>query len=110
VIEIRGINPYVYVAAKAANRLKAGWRKAMPVLVRINGRPKSPARINLMPIGDGSFYLYLRGSLRKASGTGVGDRVNVEVSFDDSYRGAGEYAMPSWFAAALRANRRAKKA
>jgi len=109
-IEIRGINPYVFVGAGTANRLKAGWRKPMPVLVRINGQPKKPARINLMPRGDGSFFLYLRGSLRKASDTGVGDRVNVELSFDDSYRGTAEYAMPSWLAAALRANRPAKEA
>lgn len=106
-IKIRGINPYVDVVADTANRLKVGWRKPMPVLVRINGQPRNPARINLMPTGDGSFYLYLRGSLRNASGSKVGDRVNVELSFDGSYRGLAEFAMPPWFAAALRANSRA---
>jgi hypothetical protein len=109
-IEIRGINPYVHVEAKTANRLKAGWRKPMPVLARINERPKKPWRINMMPRGDGSFYLYLRGGLRKLSGTRVGDRVKVELSFDESYRAGPINAMPSWFGAALRENRRAREA
>jgi hypothetical protein len=39
-IEIRGINPYIYVKAEIANRLKLGWRKPMPVSVRINGQPR----------------------------------------------------------------------
>jgi Bacteriocin-protection, YdeI or OmpD-Associated/Domain of unknown function (DUF1905) len=109
-IEVRGINPYVHVECETTNRLKAGWRRPMPVLVRVNGRPKKPWRVNLMPRGDGSFYLYLHGSVRKVSGTKVGDRVMVELSFDDSYRAGAGYAMPSWFGAALRTNRRAKEA
>ena len=59
VIEINNINPYVLVNAEQASHLKQGWRKPMPVCVRINGEPKTPWRINMMPIGDGSFYLYL---------------------------------------------------
>lgn len=109
-IQIRGINPYIHVEAETASRLKAGWRKPMPVHVRINGQPKRAWRINMMPKGDGSFYLYLHGSVRKASSTRVGDRVIVELSFDDSYRAGAEYPMPSWFGAALRANRRARAA
>jgi uncharacterized protein YdeI (YjbR/CyaY-like superfamily) len=34
----------------------------------------------------------------------------VELSFDDAYRAGAGYAIPSWFGAALRANRRAKEA
>ena len=33
-----------------------------------------PARVNLMPVGDGTFYLYLNGPIRTASATAVGDR------------------------------------
>lgn len=109
-IEIRGINPYIHVEAKTANRIKAGRRKPIPVLARINGQPKQPWRINLMPRGDGSFYLYLHGSVRKASATKPGDRVMVELSFDESYRAGSGYAVPPWFRAALRRNRRARDA
>ncbi|MBV9886457.1 MAG: DUF1905 domain-containing protein [Acidobacteria bacterium] len=111
IIEIRGINPYINVKAAIMVRLKAGWRKPMPVLVRINGQPTPPWRINLMPRGAGDFYLYLHGNVRKASGTRVGDRVRVELRFDDSYRaGAAGYKMPAWFDAALRSKRQAKAA
>jgi hypothetical protein len=77
IIEIRNINPFILVSALRANAIKPGWRKPLPVLVlvRINGKPADAWRINMMPAGDGSFYLYLHGDLRKASGTAVGDRV-----------------------------------
>ena len=61
-----------------------------------------------MPIGDGSFRLYLQEKVRKASNTGVGDRVKVEVSFDAAYKG-GRAALPTWFRAALSSNPTAKK-
>jgi hypothetical protein len=109
-IRIRGINPYIEVGGKTSNRLKAGWRKPMPVLVRINGRPRKGWRINLMPKGDGSFYLYLRGSLRSASGTKVGDCVMVDLRFDSSYRAGPSNPIPPWFDAALRADRVAREA
>ena len=86
-IEINGINPYVPVSAARAAKLKGGWRKPMPVLVRVNGKPDTPWRINMMPAGGGGFYLYLHGTVREQSGTGVGDTVRVEVSFEESYRG-----------------------
>jgi Bacteriocin-protection, YdeI or OmpD-Associated/Domain of unknown function (DUF1905) len=100
-IRIRGVNPYILVSASRAKALKPGWRKPMPVLVRINGKPESPWRINMMPVGDGSFYLYLHGDVRKASGTVVGDRVSAEVEFDGTYRGGPQHPMPAWFAGAL---------
>jgi hypothetical protein len=108
-IEINKINPYVLVSAARAARLKPGWRRPMPVRIRVNGKPQVPWRINLMPIGDGSFYLYLHGDVRKASGTKVGDVVSVEMAFDAEYRG-GPQSMPTWFAAALERNRRAREA
>jgi hypothetical protein len=106
-IEISGINPYVPVSAARAAKLKAGWRKPMPVLVRVNGKPDTPWRINMMPVGDSSFYLYLHGTVREQSGTGVGDTVHVEVSFDESYRG-GPAALPVWFKRALQQDAQAR--
>jgi hypothetical protein len=109
-IEINNINPYVLVSTRRAARLRKGWRKPLPVRIRVNGRPEKPWRINLMPIGDGSFYLYLHGDVRKASRTKVGDAVTVELEFDDEYRSGPAHPMPSWFKTALNRNRRARQA
>jgi len=87
-------NPYILVSPTRAAALKPNWRKPLPVLVRINGKPAEPWRINMMPKGDGSFYLYLHGEVRKASGTKVGDKVKVELQFDADYRSGPQHAMP----------------
>lgn len=108
-IEINGINPYVLVSAERAARLRPGWRRPMPVCVQLDGKPDTPWRINMMPVGDGSFFLYLHGDIRAASATGVGDIVQVTVSFDEDYRGGPAEPIPPWFAAALRRNRVASK-
>jgi hypothetical protein len=110
VIGIKNINPYVLVSAKHAARLQKGWRKPLPVQVRVNGEPEKPWRINLMPRGDSSFYLYLHGDVRQASNTKVGDTVTVELQFDDEYRSGPAHPMPSWFSDALERNRSAKRA
>lgn len=68
-IEIYNGNPYVPVSAGRAAQLQKNWRKPMPILVQINGQPKQAWRINMMPVGDGSFYLYLHGDVHKASDT-----------------------------------------
>lgn len=94
-IQLQGINPYVWVSAARAQRLRPDWKKPMPVLVQVNGEPDPPWRINLMPAGDGGFYLYLAGEVRKASGTQVGDRVTVSLAFDDSYSGGPQHEMPA---------------
>jgi hypothetical protein len=109
VIEINNINPYVLVSAKRAAHIRKGWRKPLPVRIRVNGKPEKPWRINLMPIGNGSFYLYLHGDVRKASDTKVGDIVTLEVQFDDEYKNGPIHPMPSWFGAALDRNPRAKQ-
>lgn len=110
VIQIRGINPCLRVPAKIASKLKKGWRKPLPVWVRINQSPTMPWRINLMPAGDGSFYLYLHRSVRQASGTKVGDRVYVDLSFDGTYRSGPIHPLPRWFRVALEENAMAKNA
>jgi hypothetical protein len=100
-IEINNINPYVLVNAARAKRLKSAWRRPMPVLVQVNGRPEPPWRINMMPVGDGSFYLYLHGDVRKASSTKVGDSAEICVSFDESYSSGSQYDMLPAFAVLL---------
>ena len=107
-IEINKINPYVLVDARRAARLQKNWRKPMPVCIQVNGKPDQPWRINMMPIGDGSFYLYLHGTVRKAAGAKVGDVVSVAVRFDDEYSGGPAHPMPSRFGAELKRNRRAR--
>jgi hypothetical protein len=96
-IEIRGINPFVFVSATRAAKLKPDWRKPMPVRVQVNGKPDVPWRINMMPTGDGGFFLYLHAQVRTASGTAVGDVVSVTVEFDGRYKGGPSDPMPSWF-------------
>lgn len=97
VMEIYNGNPYILMSAKRANALKKGWKKPMPVIVKINGKPKEGWKINMMPRGDGSFYLYLHGYVREASKTGVGDKVDVDVVFDEDYRSGPIHEMPVWF-------------
>ena len=109
VIKIRGINPFILVSASRANAVKRGWRKPLPVRVRLNGKPSDGWHINMMPVGDGSFYLYLHGDVRKASGTAVGDRVRVEIAFDASYRSGPQHRMPKWFKQALGNHPQAQK-
>ncbi len=109
VIKIRGVNPFILVSAARANAVKPGWRKPLPVLMRINGKPAEAWHVNMMPVGDGSFYLYLHGDVRKASGTVVGDRVRVEIDFDPSYRNGPQHPMPAWFRQALAGNPQAMK-
>lgn len=85
-IELRGYNPYIAVSAEQAAAIAPGWRRPIPVLVQLNGGPTSPWRINMMPVGDGSFYLYLDHRIRKPTRTAVGDEVTVTLSFDADYR------------------------
>lgn len=104
-------NPFVYVSTARVRTIKPGWRKPLPVLVRINSRPREkPWRINMMPIGTGAFYLYLHGDIRGASRTKVGDRVRVEVQFDATYRNGPLHPMPSWFRVPLSKDAKATKA
>jgi hypothetical protein len=109
-VQIKGINPFVLVNASRANRLMADWKKPMPVLVQVNGEPDPPWRVNMMPRGDGSFYLYLHGGIRKVSKTKVGDEVEVTLMFDASYRNGPLHEMPPEFAQRLAEEPSAQKA
>jgi len=108
-IKKRGINPYVLVSARLATQLKESWRKPLPVLVQVNSKPEPPWRINLMPAGDGSFYLYLNGEVLKASSTQVGSVVEVRLQFDKNYKPGPAHSMPAWFSEALAQNHLAKR-
>ena len=108
-IKKRGINPYVLVSAELAAQLKENWRKPLPVLVRVNNRPEPPWRINMMPAGDGSFYLYLSREVLKASNTQVGSLVEVKLQFDANYKPGPAHPMPTWFSEALEQNQLAKQ-
>jgi hypothetical protein len=109
-IEINGINPFVPVEPGQAARLREGWRKPMPVRVQINGAPAQPWRINMMPRGDGGFFLYLHGEVREAAGAAVGDTVEVSVAFDDAYRSGPAHPMPEAFSDGLKRDQAAAKA
>ena len=61
-----------------------------------------------MPAGDGNFYLYLHGDVRKASGTAVGDRVRAKLFGRDDRNGP-QHPMPRWFKQALAGNLEARK-
>jgi hypothetical protein len=104
IIKIRGANPYVDVSKKQAGRLRTAWRKPMPVLARVNGQPKAPWHVNMIPVGNGAFYLYLHGNVRKVSGTKVGDKVLIEIDFDHDYRNGPLHAMPEQLALTLEQN------
>jgi Bacteriocin-protection, YdeI or OmpD-Associated/Domain of unknown function (DUF1905) len=110
-IKIFNGNPFVYVSAARARAIKPNWRRPLPVFVRVNGKPaEKPWRINMMPIGNGDFYLYLHGDVRRASSTAVGDVVRVEVEFDARYRNGPMHPMPAWFRIPLSRNAKAAKA
>ncbi len=64
--------------------------------------PIPPGRSTPMPAGDGSFYLYLDGVVRAASGTGTGDTVEVSVAFDREYRSGPQHDMLPAFVRAPR--------
>ncbi len=97
-------NSFIWISAERAEGLKVGWKKSMLVLIQIDGRPEPAWRISMMPVGDGRFYLYLHGDVRKASGTKVGDEVLVEIAFDEEYKNGPMHEMPEWFEEALQKN------
>jgi bacteriocin resistance YdeI/OmpD-like protein/uncharacterized protein DUF1905 len=108
-VRIRGVNPYVVVDSTRVTAIRPNWRRPLPVLVRINGTPPEPWRTNMMPVGDGSFFLYLHGPARKASRTRAGDRVRLEIRFDAEYRNGPLHPMPDWFESALSKHPRARR-
>ena len=109
IIKIIGVNPYVHVTKEQLEQIKADWKKPLPVLVQINGKPDEPWHINMMPMGDGDFYLYLHGEVRKAANAQVGDEVMVDVRFDSDYQNGPQHSMSDGFQSALHNNLVANK-
>ena len=107
---LRGVNPYVLVDERMAVRLRKGWRKAMPVKLKVGYRSKQQWRTNLMPVGDGSFYLYLHGEIRRASGLSVGDEIVVQLVFDRRYQSGPAHPIPPLFRRELKANHAVRRA
>jgi hypothetical protein len=103
VVELTGVNPYVRVGSDQSELLKPGWRRAMPVVVSINGAHKL-WRTNMMPVGKGAFNLYLHGEMRTASETAVGDIVALDLWFDEEYVDGPQHPLPAWFRTALDLN------
>ncbi len=110
VIKLEKINPYIVVSKTRSSQLKPDWKKPLPVLVRVNGMPRTAVSTNLMPKGEGVFYLYLHEGIRKASMTKVGDRVEVELRFNSQYKSGPAHPMPAWFRSGLSKNKRANMA
>ena len=102
-------NPYVLISRARAEAIRPGWRRPMPVRVRVNGHPVAEAwRINMMPTGTGGFLLYLHGTVRRAAGVAPGDRLSVEIAFDAKYR-RGPGRIPADLARGLRRHARAAR-
>jgi hypothetical protein len=93
-VGLLGVNPFVRVSPDLARRLRKDWRRPMPLRVRINGQPRIPWNLIMVPVGDGRFRLYLNGVVRKAAGISVGDRVEVAAEFDREYRAGPVHPMP----------------
>ena len=106
-VQIVGVNPYVLVNDEQVQALMPGWRRPMPVLVKLNGTPDTPWRTNMMPTGNGEFYLYLHGGMRKAGRVKVDDVVQVSLRFDDAYRNGPLHDSPEWFQETLAESPRA---
>ena len=96
-LAILGVNPYVSISPSEASRLKKDWRGPIPVRYRVGGGPDRTWRINMMPLGDRSYRLYMNGEVREASNLRVGDDLVLLIEFDDEYKGGPEHPMPSWF-------------
>ncbi|HEU5397844.1 MAG TPA: YdeI/OmpD-associated family protein [Gammaproteobacteria bacterium] len=99
------INPCVVVPAPivAALRAESGKNQSLPVRVTVQGKP---LKANVMRY-LGAWRLYLNGTIRKAAGVDVGDRVRISLRHDPAPR---REKMPKVFAAALARDAKARAA
>jgi hypothetical protein len=81
----------------------------MPVCFWLNAKSDKVWRVNLMPVRDWRFRLYLNMNVRRASNLRVGDLLDIQVRFDEEYRGGPLHSMPAWFSKDLFSNPLAKK-
>jgi hypothetical protein len=97
------INPCVVVPARIVAALKAesGKNQSIPVRASLQGKPFTANVVRYRS----AWRLYLNGVVRKAADAEPGDRVAVTLTFDPTPR---TVPVPTAFAKALAANRKAK--
>jgi hypothetical protein len=103
-IGIRGINPFIVVSRKRAVSLGFLTRGPAPVVVKVNGAPEEGVTTNLMPKGDGGYFLYLNGLMRTAGHAVVGSMADFDLAADPTYRPGPAHPMPASFRASLARN------
>ena len=116
-IKIRDGNPYVDISRSRARALKPGWRRPLPVLVRVNGQPtRKPWRINLMPTAhstdsepqEGNPSIFLVAEIARGARAQRGARDTRVVGQEGPVHGPIVVKESStWTAGALRARLRA---
>jgi bifunctional DNA-binding transcriptional regulator/antitoxin component of YhaV-PrlF toxin-antitoxin module len=73
---------FVEISASQAKKLKPGTKVSFRVRGKLDSHPIK--QVALMPMGEGTFILPVNGTMRKAIGKKVGDKVKVEIEADDS--------------------------
>lgn len=73
---------FIEISARQAGKLKPGTK----VSYRVRGTLDSHkiSQVAIMPMGEGNFILPVNGTMRKALGKKVGDKVKVTLEADDS--------------------------
>jgi hypothetical protein len=98
-----GVNPYVLPPQEVLEKLfeQAGRHKSpLRVKGKLNDHPFKQTLVKYI----GKWRLYLNTPMRKATGTDVGDRVEVTIEFDPAERTT---AMPPKLLTALNGNKKA---
>lgn len=88
-----------YCAVPVPARITEALASRAAVLVLAVLNDSEPFKVSLFPVGGGKHYIRVRATIRKATGTKVGDRVRIRFTVLD--RAALTY--PSDLASALRA-------
>ena len=85
VIEVIGVNPFVYLPDKVLKYLfvQAGKNKGnIPVRIKTDGHEFTQTLVKY----SGHWRLYLNTPMRKAAKKEVGDSANFEIAFDPKKR------------------------
>jgi hypothetical protein len=72
---------YIEISAQQAGKIKPGYK----VGFRVKGSLDDYAfeKVALLPMGDGKFILPINGQMRKATGKKHGDKLLVQMEYDD---------------------------
>lgn len=99
-LEIIGINPFVFVPAEILERIfiSSGKRKGfIPVLGTVNGKPYKQTLVRY----SGEWRLYINTTMLKNSPKRIGERIEISIDYDPESR---EVAPPERFLLALTQN------